>query len=62
MKKKAKEEKEKKKEEMDPLIVNLEYMVFPDAKSFIELRNQLSEEGKEQLDRMLKEGKVKILT
>jgi len=50
-------EKKKEKEKQE---VNIPLITFPSPESYREIYNQLSEDGKKELDRMMKEGKIKI--
>ncbi|BDC00283.1 hypothetical protein [Saccharolobus caldissimus] len=40
--------------------VNVSFISFPSKEIFEQIYNELSEEGKKELDRMMKEGRVKI--
>jgi|OSPMetMinimDraft_2_1075162.scaffolds.fasta_scaffold17338_1 hypothetical protein len=57
---KEKELNKNKTEERDPLVIVIDQIMFPDADSFKAIYNELSKEGKEALDKMRKEGRVKI--
>ena len=48
------ENKKNKKE------VSMTFISFPSKEIFEQIYNELSEDGKKELDRMMKEGRVKI--
>jgi len=50
-------EKKKEKKEQD---VHITFISFPSKEIFDQIYNELDEEGKQELDKLKKEGRVKI--
>ncbi|WP_016732322.1 hypothetical protein [Saccharolobus islandicus] len=40
--------------------INVTFISFPSKEIFEQIYNELSDDGKKELDRMIKEGRVKI--